>query len=291
MTQEAFGMIFEDVVGIYLSEKSHRSKQRDLYSLKRLQPYFGGRSLLELKRGDVRRYVTARLGDGVQESTVKRELKFLAAAINFVRIEHDHFELPNPVQSLGLDGGEARVRWISRDEASLLILAAGATATRPHLPNFVRLALSTGCRKNELLALDWRRVDFERACLRLEVEHTKNGKRRLVPLNSGAMSALRDQRDWVLRHCAASKWVFPSRTGTHVQTLQKGFYAACTRAGIDNFRIHDLRHTFASWLVMDGVSLYVVKDLLGHSSISVTERYAHLSPDQGRAAVQKLLPL
>ncbi|WP_323119376.1 tyrosine-type recombinase/integrase [Burkholderia alba] len=53
----------------------------------------------------------------------------------------------------------------------------------------------------------------------------------------------------------------------------------------------DLRHTFASWLVMEGVSLYVVKDLLGHSSITVTERYAHLSPDQGRAAVQRLLPL
>jgi len=57
-----------------------------------------------------------------------------------------------------------------------------------------------------------------------------------------------------------------------------------------DFRIHDLRHTFASWLVMDGVSLYVVKDLLGHSSVTVTERYAHLSPTQGRAAVQRLLP-
>ncbi|WP_269764928.1 tyrosine-type recombinase/integrase [Burkholderia ubonensis] len=288
MTQEAFGMIFEEVVGIYLSEKKHRSRQRDLYSLKRLQPYFGGRDLLELKRSDVRKYVAARIGDGVRESTVKRELKFLAAAINFVRIEHDHFELPNPIQSLGLDGGEERVRWISRSEASSLILAASTASRRPHLRNFLRLALSTGCRKNELLALDWVRVDFERSCLRLEVEHTKNGKRRLVPLNQSALSALRDQRDWVMRNCEGSEWVFPSRTGRHVQTLQKGFYAACMRAGISNFRIHDLRHTFASWLVMEGVSLYVVKDLLGHSSITVTERYAHLSPDQGRMAVQRL---
>ncbi|WP_277399371.1 site-specific integrase [Burkholderia sp. Ac-20384] len=72
--------------------------------------------------------------------------------------------------------------------------------------------------------------------------------------------------------------------------LQKGFRAACERVGISDFRIHDLRHTFASWLVMSGVSLYVVRDLLGHSSIAVTERYAHLSPDQGRSAVQSLLP-
>lgn len=166
-------MVFEEIIGIYMSEKKHRSGQRDQYSLKRLWPYFSGRDLRELKRGDVRRYVTARLGDGVCESTVKRELKLLSAAINFVRIEHDYPELPNPVQSLGLDGGEPRVRWISQSEASSLIRAAGMTARRPHLRNFVRLALSTGCRKNELLALEWRRVDFERSHLRLESEHTK----------------------------------------------------------------------------------------------------------------------
>ncbi|WP_269435476.1 tyrosine-type recombinase/integrase [Burkholderia savannae] len=272
-------------------EKKHRSKERDQYSLRRLQPHFSGRDLRELKRGDVRRYVSARLVDGVCESTVKRELRLLSAAINFVRTEHDYPELPNPVQSLGLDGGESRVRWISRSEASSLILAAGTAARQPHLRNFVRLALSTGCRKNELLALEWRRVDFERSHFRLECEHTKNGKRRLVPLNSGALSALRDQRDWVARHCAGSDWVFASGSGRRVSSLQKGFVAACARAGIEDFRIHDLRHTFASWLVMEGVSLYVVKDLLGHSSITVTERYAHLSPDHGRAAVQKLLPL
>ncbi|CAJ3616212.1 site-specific recombinase, phage integrase family [Burkholderia pseudomallei] len=161
-----------------------------------------------------------------------------------------------------------------------MILAAGAVARQPHLRNFVRLALSTGCRKNELLALEWHRVDFERSLFRLECEHTKNGKRRLVPLNSGALLALRDQRDWVARHCAGSEWVFASSSGRRVGNLQKGFVAACARAGIENFRIHDLRHTFASWLVMEGVSLYVVKDLLGHSSITVAERYAHLSPDR-----------
>ena len=284
-------MVFEDVIGIYMAGTNHRSKQRDLYSLKRLQPHFGGRSVVDLKRADVRRYVVVRQEDGVQESTIKRELKLFSAAINFVRLEHDRPELVNPVQSLGLAGGEPRVRWISRVQARSLIAAAERFARRPHLGNFIRLALSTGCRKNELLKLEWSRVDFERRCFSLEAKHTKSARRRLVPLNEAALLALRDQKRWVVRHCPSSPWVFASEAGMRVTTLQKGFGAACERSGIDDFRIHDMRHTFASWLVMDGVSLYVVRDLLGHSSVAVTERYAHLSPDQCRAAVQGLLPL
>lgn len=97
----AYRMIFEDLIGVYLASKSHRSKRRDMYSLKRLQPHFGGKSVIGLKRGDVRSYVTVRLADGVQESTVLRELRFFSAAINFVRIEHDRPDLPNPVVRLG----------------------------------------------------------------------------------------------------------------------------------------------------------------------------------------------
>nr|WP_277399372.1 tyrosine-type recombinase/integrase [Burkholderia sp. Ac-20384] len=94
-----------------------------------------------------------------------------------------------------MPSGESRVRWINRDEASALVLEAGRCARRPHLPNFIRLALNTGCCKNELLRLDRSRVDFERACFRLDGVHTKNRKRRLVPLNDVALSALRAQRE------------------------------------------------------------------------------------------------
>ncbi|WP_256702688.1 site-specific integrase [Burkholderia ubonensis] len=126
-------------------------------------------------------------------------------------------------------------------------------------------------RKYELLKLEWSRVDFDRAVLSLEPSDTKNGKRRVVPLNDEAMAALRDQREWVRVTVPRSPWVFAVASGDRMTTIQKGFRAVCVRAGIDDFRVHDLRHTFASWLVMAGVSLYVVKDLLGHSSIRVTE--------------------
>ncbi|TKC83431.1 site-specific integrase [Trinickia terrae] len=282
-------MLFEEVVGIYLAAKSHRSKQRDLYSLKRLQPHFGGRRISSLKRADVRSYVSARLAEGVSESTIKRELKLFSAAVNFVRVEHDMTDLPNPTLRLGLQNADTRVRWVTRKEADLLIEAASEFARRPHLRNFIRLALHTGCRKNELLKLEWTRVDFERSLIQLEPEHTKNNKRRALPLNAEAISALHDQRVWLAENVPGARWVFSVETGARITTIQKGFESACRRAGINDFRIHDLRHTFASWLVMSGESLYVVRDLLGHSSVTVTERYAHLSPHQGRAAVQRLL--
>ncbi|MFC0398591.1 tyrosine-type recombinase/integrase [Paraburkholderia rhizosphaerae] len=282
-------MVFEDVVGIYLAAKDHRSKQRDLYSLKRLQPHFGGRDLSRLKRADVREYLSLRRADGVSESTVQRELRFFSAAINFVRLEHDRGDLPNPVVRLGLGVASTRVRWITRAEAESLVASASEFARRPHLPNFIRLALHTGCRKNELLRLEWANVDLRRRILQLEPEKTKNGKRRVIPLNDEALQALIHQREWALRHVPRSRWVFAVPSGARLTTIQKGFQSACARAGIDNFRVHDLRHTFASWLVMAGVSLYVVKDLLGHSSVVVTERYAHLAPHVGRSAVQLLL--
>ncbi|EDT41786.1 tyrosine-type recombinase/integrase [Burkholderia ambifaria] len=281
-------MTFEEVIDVYLASKTNRSRQRDLYALKRLRPYFSDRDLCVLKRADVRRYIAVRQADGVQESTIQRELRVFSAAINFVRLEYDRPDLPNPVIRLAMSSGAARVRWISRQDADALVICASRFARRPHLPNFIRLALHTGCRKNELLKLEWSRVDFDRAVLSLEPSDTKNGKRRVVPLNDEAMAALRHQRDWVRVTVPRSPWVFAVASGDRMTTIQKGFRAACLRAGIDDFRVHDLRHTFASWLVMAGVSLYVVKDLLGHSSITVTERYAHLAPHMGREAVRTL---
>jgi len=149
----------------------------------------------------------------------------------------------------------------------------------PHLADFIRLALNTGCRKNELLKLSWDRVDFAAGCIRLEGDHTKNGKRRVVPLSEVARSALANREKFRAEHCPKSPWVFSHRNGERVQFLQNGFESACDRAGISNFRVHDMRHTCASWLVSAGVSLLEVKALLGHSSIEMTERYAHLAPE------------
>lgn len=181
---------------------------------------------------------------------------------------------------MSLKEPQGRLRWITREEAERLILEASKeTRKSPHLADFIRLALNTGCRKNELLKLSWDRVDLEAGNFRLEGENTKNGKRRFVPLSSVARSALENRAKFRAEHCPTSPWVFAHRNGERVQFLQNGFESACKRAGISDFRVHDLRHTCASWLVSAGVQLLEVKELLGHSSIEMTERYSHLSPD------------
>lgn len=286
----AGSMTFEDVIGMYMSSVSHRSGQRDRYSLQRLQPHFGGMRIADLKRADVRAYVTLRMVDGVKPSTVNRELKLLSAAINYVRLEHDRSDLANPAERLGIGEGEGRVRWITDGEASALCEAAGRHARRPHLAIFIRLAINTGCRKSELIKLEWSRVSLDRRLLMLGAQHTKSGRRRTVPLNDAALEALRELQAWRNRHAPGNPWVFATKAGERITTFQKGFAAACRRAGIVDFRIHDMRHTCASWLVMAGTPLEVVRDLLGHSSVTVTERYAHLAPEQLRGAVQRLLP-
>jgi integrase len=85
--------------------------------------------------------------------------------------------------------------------------------------------------------------------------------------------------------CPGSPWVFTHKNGERVQYMQNGFQGACKRAGIEQFRVHDLRHTCASWMVQQGVPLMEVRDVLGHSSVEMTERYAHLAPEKLRSAV------
>lgn len=274
----------KEVFSFYLSQKSHRSKVRDYCSLNRLYPYFENKAIADIKRLDVRGYVQYRKSKGIKEATIKRELRFACAAVNYYRIEQEK-ELANPFKSLGLKDSPDRIRWITQEQAARLIAESSRYARSPHLSSFIKLALNTGCRKTELLGLEWERVDLNRRQFRLEALHTKSAKRRTVPLNNHSIHALEIQREF----CKNSPFVFPSASGQgHIGSIKTGFKNACQRAGIQDFRIHDLRHTCASWLVMKGVDLYTVRDLLGHSSITQTERYAHLSPEKIAAAVQLL---
>jgi integrase len=148
-----------------------------------------------------------------------------------------------------------------------------------HLTPSVLLSMNTGLRRGELLALRWESIDFNRQMLTVEGGTAKNRQTRHVPLNDEATRALTQWRE----QTKGGQRVFETRTG-----FKTAWAALLKRAAITKFRWHDLRHHFASRLVQAGVPLNTVRDLLGHSSMAMSLRYAHLAPDQRREAVAKL---
>lgn len=281
---------FDELMLAYLNATRHdkRSAQRDVFSAKHLYAAFSQRELASLTAADVRSYIEQRRATGVAAGTVNREVGLLSAAINYAQREWG-WDVPNPAARRRLREPEGRVRWITKAEAAALMRSADKDRRALHLPDFIRLALHTGMRRGEMLGLEWRRVDLQAGLIYLEGMHTKSGKRRSVPLNAEARAALISRAGFRARHCPGSPWVFCNPHGERIASVKHSFASACERAGVSDFRVHDMRHTCAAWLVSAGVPLPAVRDLLGHSTVKVTERYAHLAPENIRAAVDVLI--
>lgn len=279
---------FDELMLAYLKATADkRSHDRDLSSTKRLKPFFTGRELGTLRRPDIRAYIEERKAAGAKPATINRETGLLSSAINYARREWD-WDVPNYAEGARLREPEGRVRSLEVEEARKLIKWAQNNPRALHLADFIRLALNTGCRRDEMLRLEWERVDLRNNLIHLAGVNTKSGRRRSIPLNREARQALLNLARFRAKHCPASPWVFAHKDGTRVQSVKRSFSTACAKAGIENFRVHDLRHTCASWLVSSGQSLPAVRDLLGHSTIKMTERYAHLAPENVRVAVNAL---
>ena len=179
-----------------------------------------------------------------------------------------------------LQENNARVRYLTDSEEVRLRHETGETAWA-----VVALALNTGLRRGELFALRWDDVDFTTNVL--TIPRTKAGRTRHVPMNAAVRSILGVQESR-----GRSPYVLSRATGEAPLNSQnfvdRAFTPALKRARIDNFRWHDLRHTFASRLIMRGVDLRTVQELLGHADIRMTLRYSHLSPAHLLDAVEKL---
>lgn len=280
---------FDELMLAYLRAvtANKRCGERDYDSLKRLTPFFTGRELHAIGPRDVRTYVEQRRTAGAQPGTINKEVGLLSSALNWANRELE-WGVPNPARGRRLKEPEGRMRWLNRAEAAALIQAARSEPKAPHLVDFVRLGLNTGMRRGEMLGLEWRRVDLQAGLIYLEAQHQKNGKVGSVPLNREAREAILARARFRAEHCPASAWVFSNKDGERVASVKRSFATACRRAGIEDFSPHDLRHTCAAWLVQAGVSIREVAELLRHSDIRVTMRYAHLAPENVRAAVQVL---
>ena len=235
--------------------------------------------------------ISARLRElrdkGLKGSTCNRYRNLLSAIFAW-GVENGKLEA-NPVHRVAsYREGDGVIRFLDADEEKAL-----RDAVREYYPECeaeLDVALNTGLRRNELYRLTWVDVDLERSIVTVRGKRHANSRessRRFVRLNSTARLALR----LLAEQSKGSAYVCPGpHAGTELdRDWRDWFEASVKRAGLERFRYHDLRHTFASRLVMAGVPLLDVKELLGHRDIKMTLRYAHLAPEHQAAAVEKLV--
>lgn len=158
-----------------------------------------------------------------------------------------------------------------------------------HIAPIVILAMNTGLRKGELLSLTWSRVNLENDFITINADNAKSGKSRHIPLNKEAKAVLTNwQKDVVTlksQQPLPNSFVFQGEEDQPISDIKKAWVNLLKQAAINDFRFHDLRHHFASKLVMAGVDLNTVRELLGHGNLDMTLRYAHLAPEHKAAAV------
>ncbi len=170
-----------------------------------------------------------------------------------------------------------RLRYLSKEECRDLV-----NSCESHLKPIMITALNTGCRKREILNLKWDNVDLKHGFILLD--RTKNGDRREIPIND----TLRNTLQAITRRLDIPYVFYDPKAGKPYKDVKRSFATACRKAKIKDFKFHDTRHTFASHLVMAGVDLTTVKELLGHKTLTMTLRYAHLAPSHKMRAVDVL---
>ncbi|MCB9789353.1 MAG: site-specific integrase [Deltaproteobacteria bacterium] len=254
----------------------------------RLVPFFGNRRLDEIDGKAVEDYKLHQQREGLNNGTINTHLTVLHKLM-VVAQERGHVETVARMRLLPYR--QSDFDWLRPTEVGPFLDAARSVGDRWY--TFFLLAIRTGLRKGELYALHWSEVDFEGRTITVKYTHwrdgvipPKGGRTRVVPMSGEVEAAL---RAW--REKSPGKLVFPGYGGqlpTHMTPANDAFTLILKRAGLRHMRVHDLRHTFASHLVLKGCSLRVIQLLLGHHSVVVTERYAHVSDDQLTAAVNVL---
>lgn len=286
-------------------------------TIARLNSRFAGllsTRLDELTAFAVERWRTARIkDDGARPATINRDLgalkSALARAVEWKRIDQHPLASVKPakVDSRGIIrylGGEEEKRLVKalqsrderrrkaresankfREERDYDLFPAFGTYTDILTP-LVHVALTTGLRFGELCNLKWQDIDLgPSALLAVHGAGAKSGQTRMVPLNDHAVEVL---KVWRPTDAKRDDFVFSGRDDERLTEIKTAWKRITREAKVTEFRFHDLRHTFASKLVQVGIDLNTVRELLGHADIKQTLRYAHLAPEQRRAAVDKI---
>ena len=188
----------------------------------------------------------------------------------------------NPASGVRRNPEAKRNRFLKRAEIELLVAALQAHPERVSA-DAILFMLATGCRKSEALNANWGQFDLDGQVWTKASSETKQRREHRVPYSSGAAAILERRRA-----DASGHYIFAGSRGAPLREVRKTWTKACANSGIEDVRLHDLRHTFASLLASTGQSLLVVGELLGHSSAQTTKRYAHLYDDALRNATEQV---
>lgn len=251
----------------WLKEKGHKkSIEDDKSRLRWLKPYLIDKHLHEIDRSLVDYITECKLEEDVSNTTVNRVLEILRAILNMAKNEWEWIDTVPKIRML--PKVEGRVRYLTHEESELLL-----NTLPEHLKAMAMFSLATGLRQGNVKRLKWTDVDLEKRVARVSASDSKTGKAIGVPLNKDAVVVLREQFG---KH---TEFVFTYNGNPITQVNTQAWRKALKRASIEDFRWHDLRHTWASWHVQNGTPLQALKELGGWTSMDMVMRYAHLSPD------------
>lgn len=215
-------------------------------------------------------------------ATVARYMTTMSYVMNLALREWEWIEINPFTRVKKPKEPRGRVRFLDNDERERLLEACKASSNQDLYP-IVVLAISTGMRLGEILNLKWKDIDFSRS--QLVVHESKNNERRAVPIVGLAHQVLSERAK--LRRID-TPLVFPGKDANKPTKITNAWNHALDQAAIDDFRFHDLRHTTASYLAMNGATLAEIAEVLGHKTLQMVKRYAHLSEAHTSTVVEKM---
>ena len=251
-----------------------------------LLPSFGVYRMNQISRYQIVEFLQSKVSAGYKPGYCNRFLVLLGFCFNLAMKWEVPGVIKNPVKGVDLLKDSKKTERYLQSGEILALLSALQESVNPLLKYFVPLALLTGARKRELLDARWSDIDFEKRTWHIPM--TKSGRPLYIPLTAEAISlllSLRSHLPGLLEKPVQGEleWVFPNlKTNKPFNSIYNSWNTARIKAGLANLRIHDLRHSFASALVNQGIPIYDVQKLLGHQSVHTTERYSHLAPERLR---------
>ncbi len=240
---------------------------------------FGNLPLKDFNTQIVEQYQTELIKKGLKPASINKNIGIVKhmfkKAVDWDMVSEEVLKKIRKVEHFKEDNG--RLRYLTIDECHNLI-----DSCDPELKSIVITALHTGARKGKILGLKWQKVDLRHGFISLD--KTKNGEGREIPIDETLEETLKA----IVRRLDVPYVFYNSQTEKPYTDIRKPFQKALKKANIKDFTFHDLRHTFASHLVMGGTDLATVRDLLGHKTLTMTLRYAHLAPSHKEKAIKKL---